>query len=62
MSLIMSASSFYVVLGLESNATIQEIKSAYKRLALIYHPDKISGNNETHTHTQHNMTEFSKIK
>ena len=62
MSLIMSASSFYVVLGLESNATIQEIKSAYKRLALIYHPDKISGNNETHTHTQHNMTEFCKIK
>ena len=30
----------YVILGIPSTATRQEIKNAYRRLVLIYHPDK----------------------
>ncbi|AET39369.1 Xdj1p Ecym_4306 [Eremothecium cymbalariae DBVPG len=32
----------YSVLGIKSNATEQEVKRAYRNLALMYHPDKIS--------------------
>ena len=31
---------YYRVLGVNKNASSQEIKSAYRRLALQYHPDK----------------------
>lgn len=31
---------FYKELGLTKNATLDEIKKAYKKLALKYHPDK----------------------
>lgn len=34
---------FYQVLGLSPDATDQEIKKAYRRLAQTYHPDKNSG-------------------
>jgi DnaJ like chaperone protein len=34
--------SAYKTLGLEKTATIEEIKKAYKRLAIEHHPDKVS--------------------
>lgn len=39
--------NYYHVLGLKNNAGNMEIKSAYRRLAMIYHPDRDSGNADT---------------
>ena len=58
----MISTDYYAVLNLRKDCTIQEIKSSYKRLALVYHPDRnvISGEGRINKE-KYNSDKFKEI-
>lgn len=50
----------YSILGCEDNATFDELKKRYQKLALKFHPDKIASHDEEKSDVSHPV-EFSKI-
>ncbi|KAF7162371.1 hypothetical protein CNMCM6106_009343 [Aspergillus hiratsukae] len=53
------ATDLYEVLGVKEDATQDEIKSAYRKLALKHHPDKVPADQKDEAHTKFQQIAFA---
>ncbi|RHZ57090.1 DnaJ domain protein [Aspergillus thermomutatus] len=53
------ATDLYEVLGVKEDATQDEIKSAYRKLALKHHPDKVPADQKEEAHTKFQQIAFA---
>ena len=53
--------TYYDILGLKKDCTSEQIKKAYRKLAIKYHPDKNRGNEEEATKKFKEISEAHEI-
>ena len=58
----MSDKDFYEVLGVERGASADEIKKAYRKLAIKYHPDKNPGDKKAEEQFKEISNAFEVLK
>ena len=58
----MAKRDYYEVLGINKSATADQIKSAYRKLAVKYHPDKNPGDKKAEDKTFENEVKKPEVK
>ncbi|KAI3657066.1 hypothetical protein MP638_000004 [Amoeboaphelidium occidentale] len=55
-----SSADFYAILNVPKNASVDDIKASFKRLSLIFHPDRQSSSENTSSGTSDGSTEANR--
>jgi molecular chaperone DnaJ len=58
----MSKKDYYEILGVDKKATAEELKKAYRQMAMKYHPDKNPGNKDAEHHFKEVSEAYDALK